>query len=441
MAETLQRNNTDQLTRFSTLFAQTEQSLNGHSTDATRSIRSRSMEVLEKTDFPNRRSEDWKYTSVAPLLAPEWVLPSGSQTAPRAQAPGTGITIHFQNGILDRANSDLDTLPEGLLICSIEEALEMETERDRVIKFLEQEIVTPENAFIPLNGAFARQGIYLRLKKGVRLSSDIHFVHSNESTGAPLLISPQLVGIIESNAEMRITETFQGFGGTYLTNILNRFEVGANSHFEHYKFQLESPAAFQVNNTKAYIHRDSTFSNYNLELGGALVRNNVVTIMLDSGITSNLYGAFLGIDRQHLDTQTFIDHAFPHCQSNELYKGILTDRAHGVFNGKVIVRQDAQKTNAYQQNSNLVLSPTAVMDTKPQLEIFADDVRCSHGATIGQLDENSVFYLKSRGIPDAEARRLLQLAFLQEVLDNIEVEYLHEYASDLLIAKFEKASA
>ncbi|MBR9922596.1 MAG: Fe-S cluster assembly protein SufD [Bacteroidetes bacterium] len=438
MAETLQTNKTDRKSRFYTLFSSLEQSLNGQTSRADHAIRRKSMEKLAQMEFPTRRDEDWKYTSVVPVLKPDWSLPSASANDTHSAAAGEGIKLYFFNGMLDQEVSDLDKLPEGLLLCSIADALEMDTERARVEKLLDKEVELAENAFVPLNGAFASNGLYLRLKKGVRLSSDIHFVYTNDGSAQATMINPQTIIVLESSSEMRIVESFNGQSGQTFTNILNRFEVGANARLEHYKFQLENKESFQINNTKAWLNRDSVYSNYNLDLGGALVRNNVISVLLDSNITANLYGAFLGVDRQHLDTQTFIDHAFPHCQSNELYKGILTDRAKGVFNGKVIVRPDAQKTNAFQQNSNLVLSPTAVMDTKPQLEIFADDVRCSHGATIGQLDETSVFYLKSRGIPDAQARRLLQLAFLQEVLDTIEVEYLHDYASGLLKAKFEE---
>ena len=159
-----------------------------------------------------------------------------------------------------------------------------------------------------------------------------------------------------------------------------------------------------------------------MDLGGKMVRNNLSTELLDSNTETNYYGIYLGLDKQHIDNQTFIDHAVPHCQSNELYKGILSDKARGVFNGKVLVRQDAQKTNAFQQNSSLVLSNDAVMDAKPQLEIYADDVKCSHGATIGQLDESSIFYLKSRGLSEVQSRNLLQKAFVGEVVENFKNE-------------------
>jgi Fe-S cluster assembly protein SufD len=181
--------------------------------------------------------------------------------------------------------------------------------------------------------------------------------------------------------------------------------------------------------------RDSNYSHYAFDLGGGIVRNNLSVSLLDSNTESHLYGAFIGFKDQHIDNQTFIDHAMPHCQSNEMYKGILLDKARGVFNGKVLVRQDAQKTNAFQQSSSLVLSPTAVMDTKPQLEIFADDVKCSHGATIGHLDESSVFYLNSRGLSENQAKSLLKRAFISEVVDHIENEDFKDLAYERIEAK------
>ncbi|MEL6123983.1 MAG: SufD family Fe-S cluster assembly protein, partial [Bacteroidota bacterium] len=186
--------------------------------------------------------------------------------------------------------------------------------------------------------------------------------------------------------------------------------------------------------------RSSTYSSYNLYLGGGIVRNNISALSKGSGTETNLFGTYVINGTQHVDNQTFIDHAVPHCVSNELYRGVLDDKSRGVFNGKVMVRQDAQKTNAFQQNNSIVLSPTAVMDTKPQLEIYADDVKCSHGATIGQLDEEAVFYLQTRGLQKDKARSLLQMAFLDEVLSEMKLEVLQNKAHNLISTKLNTVS-
>lgn len=437
MAVTLQENTTQQLTRFQTLFSNMELVLNGKTARPIHEWRRKAMLALEEVPFPTRRDEDWKYTSSGPILAPDYSLPSDTDLGLSTPLPfiDNGIKIVLKNGFVDTAASDLDKLPEGVILLSIEDAMEQPEEKVKVEQYLLSTIAEPNNAFELLNLAFAHGGLYLRVPRNVVVDQDIHFIYQTSASSAPLMISPQKLVIVEENASVRFTEDFRG-SGTYLNNLLNRIFVASGAQAEHIRFQWEGANAFQINNTSISQERDSTYTNFNLDLGSALNRNNVYTTMLASGITTNLYGAFLGNERQHLDSQTFVDHAFPHCQSNELYKGILTDRSRGVFNGKVIVRQDAQKTNAFQQNSNLVLSPTAVMDTKPQLEIFADDVKCSHGATVGQLDESSVFYLRSRGLTDYEARRLLQFGFLLEVLENLKAEYLHDYAANLVEEKF-----
>ena len=209
----------------------------------------------------------------------------------------------------------------------------------------------------------------------------------------------------------------------------------ANANVKHYKLQNESSNGNQINNTIVSQDRDSVYSSYVADLGGKIVRNNLSSHLQDSGTNTNMYGVYLGKGKQHIDNQSFLDHAFPHCESNQLYKGILDDQSRGVFNGKVTVQPDAQKTNAYQQNSSLVISETAVMDTKPQLEIFADDVRCSHGATIGQLDEDSIYYLRTRGMNRDQAKATLQFAFLAEVLSHFPLESVRVKIAEMIEEK------
>jgi len=224
----------------------------------------------------------------------------------------------------------------------------------------------------------------------------------------------------KTSSEFSVIESYHSTSNKskYFTNSANYIQVEDNAHVHHYRLQFESRSAYQVSNAIAIQARNSIYSNYSVDFGSRIVRNNISTEHMGPGVNTFYYGAYLGLDNQHIDSQTFIDHAVPHCESNEMYKGILSDKARGVFNGKVLVRQDAQKTNAYQQSSSLVLSDTAIMDAKPQLEIYADDVKCSHGATIGQLDQESVFYLKSRGLSDEGAKNLLQKAFLGDVILN-----------------------
>ncbi|MEZ4986446.1 MAG: Fe-S cluster assembly protein SufD [Saprospiraceae bacterium] len=270
------------------------------------------------------------------------------------------------------------------------------------------------------------------------MSTPIHCLYITTSTGQAHHCHPQHFVKAAAGSQLTILESFHDLeeATPSFINAATHIEVAANAHLHYYRLQGAGRESLVVNNTIVRQHRDSVFSHYALDLGGKVVRNNLAATHLDSNLETHYYGVYFGNGNQHIDNQTFIDHAMPHCQSNELYKGIMTDYARGVFNGKVTVRQDAQKTNAFQQNSSLVLSANAIMDTKPQLEIFADDVRCSHGATVGQLDESSVFYLRSRGLSPANARRLLQEAFLGEVVDNMPHEAIRTYAHQLITDKF-----
>jgi len=275
-----------------------------------------------------------------------------------------------------------------------------------------------------MNRAFAKHGFLIETEANTSEEIPFHFIYINTKGNESHFTHPQLFVNASRSSHLTIIESYHSTDqeAVYFNNAANCIHVGKNAKVDHYRLQYESKSAYQINNTIVSQERDSEYSNYAADLGGKIVRNNLSSELLDSGTQTNYYGVYLGLNKQHIDNQTFIDHAMPHCQSNELYKGILTDKARGVFNGKVLVRQDAQKTNAFQQNSSLVLSNDAVMDAKPQLEIYADDVKCSHGATIGQLDENSVFYLKSRGLNDEAAKNLLQKAFLGEVVSEFKIE-------------------
>jgi Fe-S cluster assembly protein SufD len=250
------------------------------------------------------------------------------------------------------------------------------------------------------------------------------------------IATPRNLIIAGENAQLKLIETYAGLSNsTYFTNAVSEIVVARNAHVEHFKVQQESESAYHIGSTYIDQQRDSNYKSYNFVFGGHLVRNNFSTTLSDEGIECTLNGLYIGVNDQHIDNHTVIDHARPNCHSEELYKGILDDQAHGVFNGKIYVRQDAQKTNAIQSNNIILLSDDAAIDTKPQLEIFADDVRCTHGATIGQLDENAYFYLRSRGIDKKRARQLLIYAFASDVIDRVEIEPLRTKLSELLAEK------
>jgi Fe-S cluster assembly protein SufD len=287
------------------------------------------------------------------------------------------------------------------------------------------------NPFVALNTAFLGNVTILTIPRNAVIEQPIEIAcESADGTVA----HPRTLILVGANAHCTIVETYKG-AGKYLTNAVTEILVGERAVVDHYKVQQESVTAFHISTLQATIGRSATFSSHSTSLGGALVRNDA-NATLSEGSDATLNGLYIVNGTQHVDNHTLIDHTMPHGTSHEIYKGILDGKAHAVFNGKIIVRQDAQKTDSKQTNKNLVLSDDAVVDTKPELQIFADDVRCTHGATIGQLDAEALFYLQSRGIGKREARRLLTYAFAQDVVDRIKVQSLRDSLERILFEKF-----
>lgn len=429
---------------FKAIFAMKAGKMNGHSNHPLNQIRREAMEKLEELSFPGRADEAWKYTSVSPLLRPDYqegkeVPVVGDMLKKLEIADLDAYRLVFVNGHLQKEQSDLDNLPTGVTVLPMAAAIEDATHGQKVKNWFRNELDTATNAFTALNFAFANGGIFIHAKRNVQLDKPIHFIYLTANGISQTITCPQIYGVVEGGANISVIENFGGVGeGEYFTNVFDRFEVESNAILHHYKIQNEQPSGYFINNAAASQEKDSTYNSYVVDLGSKMARNNIAAHLKDSNTTTNLYGTYLPKGKEHVDNQSFIDHAFPHAYSNELYKGVMDDSGRGVFNGQVMVRQDAQKINAYQTNGNLVLSETAVIDTKPQLEIYADDVRCSHGATIGQLDEQSVFYLKARGIKEDEARSMLQVAFLGEVIENFENEAVRDFALGLIEHKLRK---
>ena len=429
---------------YKTLFAARAGKMNGQTNHPLNQIRREAMEKFEDLSFPGRQDEDWKYTSVAPLLKPDYQegkeVPVVGDMLSALEIPELdAYRLVFVNGFLQKDLSDLLKLPTGVMVEEMSNAIETPTHGQKLKNWFRNELDKATNAFTPLNIAFSNGGTFIHISKNAQVDKPLHFIYLTANGITSTFTCPQIFGIVESGANASVIESFGGVGqGDYFTNVFNRFEVDANAQLHHYKIQNEQPQGYFINNAAADQQKDSNYSSYVLDLGSKLARNNIAAHLKDSNTTTNLYGTYLPKGTEHVDNQSFVDHAHPHAYSNELYKGVMDEKGRGVFNGQVMVRQDAQKINAYQTNGNLVLSETAQIDTKPQLEIYADDVRCSHGATIGQLNEDSVFYLKARGIKESDARTMLQVAFLGEVIDNFEVEAVQNFAMSLIEKKLTK---
>jgi len=389
-------------------------------------LRETALSRFGEMGFPSPRLEDWKYTNVAPIEKRHFMFPGALSPAlnnGQLQALSLGgLDCHhlvFINGRLQPGYSVPTSLPAGVDVGSLAHAL-AQAPAD-LEPFLGHFADPTANGFVALNTAFIDDGAYIRVAPGVRLDKPVHLVFA--ITGSDeVMTSPRNLIVAGDNSQVTVIEHYVDLAGaTYLTNAVTEIVAGAGAHVDHYKLQQEAMNAYHVATIQVHQGRDSRFVSRNFSLGGRLVRNDINAVLSAGGAECVMDGLFMAGGRQHVDNHTFIDHAVPSCSSRENYKGVLDGRSRGVFNGRIMVRQDAQKTDAHQSNHNLLLSEDAEVDTKPQLEIFADDVRCSHGATVGNLDNDALFYLRSRGLDEQNARGLLTYAFMREVIDRIDV--------------------
>ncbi|MDP4174763.1 MAG: Fe-S cluster assembly protein SufD [Bacteroidota bacterium] len=423
-----------------------ENSLNGQSKAPVHKIRKEAIAEFIELGFPTTKNEEWKYTNIAPLLTqnfkPAYLsnkISLSKEEVSKFLFTGVNASILvFVNG--DFSNELSSLLPEakGVKFESLRQVLN--NEPDFIEKYLLKSNKTIDG-FSALNRAFISDGIVLRVPDSTILENPVHLLFISGSDEENLLVQPLNYIFVGKNSQIKIIESTVGVGSkAYLLNSVTEIFTGENSVTNYYKIQNDPDTCFQVSRTLIHQERSSVFTSNVISIGGELIRNDISTIFESEGCESNLYGLYLADGKRHIDNHTLIDHAVAHCHSNELYKGILDEKARGVFNGKVLVRKDAQKTQAYQSNKNLLLSRLAKVDTKPQLEIFADDVKCSHGATIGQLDEQSMFYLRSRGIGTEKARSLLLNAFASDIVDLISIEPLRETMNRIILDRLHKVS-
>jgi len=285
-----------------------------------------------------------------------------------------------------------------------------------------------------LNTALFADGAFLYVPPGDVVETPIHVMFVSTDEGRPTMAHPRVLAVIGENAKASVIESYVGPGDArYFTNAVTEIVVGENGSLDHYKIQRESLHAYHVATMQVLQKRNARFQSHSVSFGGSIVRNDIVAVLDGEGVDCTLNGLYLGDGRRVVDNHTTIDHAKPHCGSREIYKGILADHARAVFNGKIIVRPDAQKTDAKQTNKALLLSEDATINTKPQLEIFANDVKCTHGAAVGQMDDEAIFYLRARGLGLNEARNLLVHAFAGDVLNRMPLEALRTRVEGVLL--------
>jgi Fe-S cluster assembly protein SufD len=397
--------------------------------------------------FPTVRDEDWRFTPVAPIASAEFVTaPADAAVSeaelsayPYADAPYRAVIV---NGRFVPELSRLSGLAAGVRVSSLATAAADHTEF--VERHLGRLAEFQDRAFTALNTALAGDGVCVHIPEGVVLDGPLQLMFvSTADADAPRGASPmantRTLIVAGDRSQSRIVETFVGpAGAVYFTNAVTEVFTGENAVVEHYKVQQESFEAFHVASMHVLASRSSTFSSHSFTLGGRLVRNDALVTLDGEGAECTLNGLYIADGERLVDNHTAIDHAVAHCPSHEIYKGIIGGKARAVFNGKIVVRQDAQKTNAKQTNRALLLSDDASINTKPQLEIFADDVKCTHGAAIGQLDDDAIFYLRARGLTYFEARDMLIHAFAGDILDRVTIAPLKQALETELYAQLER---
>ncbi len=426
-------------------FASSERELGGP--EWLRSVRKKAIERFEVLGFPTQRHEQWKFTNLAPLLRvpfkPAILGRPGGVVAENLEPFTFGVLktsqLVFVNGRYAPRLSYLRSLPEGVRVAPLAEMLRSEPEA--LEKHLTRYAQFEDDPFVALNTAFFQDGAYVEVPKGTVVGEPIHLLFVSTSRDLPIVAHPRNLILIGAGSQATVIESYVGWApDVTFTNAVTEVAPGPAAVLDHYKIQREAETASHIATMTVHQDRDSSFSSHSISLGGSLARNSVHTLFRAPGGSLTLNGLYMTSGTQQADNYTRIDHVAPACTSVELYRGILGGKSRGVFNGNIYVRKDAQKTVARQTNKNLLLSKEAFVDSTPGLEILADDVKCNHSSTIGQLDENAVFYLRSRGIDEEAARNILTYAFAADVVNQVKVAPVRIKLDQLIVSRLPRGA-
>lgn len=400
-------------------------------------VRENAFEQFKQLGFPSTKVEDWKYINLTPFLKDRFITEPEDEVNTIAGDVIANATIKsldcYQIVLLNgQYNKELsDVVPgDAVQISHIAHAFGKPAFSKHFAKYAAPD----KNHFAALNTAFFKDGLFIEIQSKAVVDKPIHIIHIL-SADSNLFLQPRHLFIVGAHAQASIIESFvsAGYGAKIFVNNVSEIVVSGQARLQHYYIQTGNKNTSYIQHTEVVQHANSLYNNYKASFPGtALLRNNINVSLDGENIESHLYGLYLAGGNQLIDNHTIVDHMKPHCYSNELYKGVMKDEATAVFNGKIFVRKDAQKTNAFQKNNNLMLSKKAVVDSKPQLEIFADDVKCSHGSTIGQFNEDALFYLKARGIGEEKARALLIHAFAYDVTEKIPLKAVQTHINHLI---------
>jgi Fe-S cluster assembly protein SufD len=404
-------------------------------------VRGSAMERFEQLGFPTVRDEEWKYTNLATLAKDDFVPASSDELdvedpQSRFGVPETaGSHLIVVNGFL-REDLSVTTGLGTVVATDLFNAAADARYNKLVRKYLARNAGYHNNGLTALNTAFVQSGVFLWIPKNVKLETPLQITFVADGGEQNSANFPRLLIVAEENSSATVIESFISNGNArYFTNAICEVVLKDGAHLEHYRLQRESKEAFHISTTSAELFRSSRYDTTSINLGAQLARHDVSVILDQEGAETSVDGLYMAGQNQHTDTHSVIDHKQPHCSSHQLYKGILDDNARAVFNGKIFVREGAQKTDAKQTNKNLLLSDKARVDTKPQLEIYADDVKCAHGAAVGQIDPEELFYLETRGINPELGRNLLTYGFAEEVIGKIKVESIRSQLDELVLRR------
>ncbi len=406
-------------------------------------VRSTAMQQFEKVGFPTKKVEDWKYTSLKKLLKNDYTL---FPQLPKHEIQLTEVDTYFLKGIesykivfVDGVYSPFlsETTHEGMDICLLSSIINKP--KYKIIReHFFNKAASKSDGLTSLNTAFASEGAFIHIPKNTVLQKPIQIVYFTTECEKDVLLQPRNLIIVDENSQVQIVERHQSLSNkNVLNNTVTEIFANKRAHIDYYKIQNDHQNASLIDSTFVEQKEQSVVSVNTFSFGGDITRNTLSFYQKGEHVNSILNGITMLDNDQHVDNQTNVYHQQPNCESHELYKGIYDGKSTGVFNGKVFVDQIAQKTDAFQQNDNILLTDEASINAKPQLEIFADDVACSHGCTIGQLDKNALFYMRQRGIPEKEARALLLYAFTNEVVDKIKIPVLKSLITKIISQKLE----
>jgi Fe-S cluster assembly protein SufD len=426
-------------------FDSLEKSLNGESKSPIHEMRKHALARFVELGFPTAHNEEWRFTNITPIrntqFQPALHFADEGITKSRVESlfvtDAKSIRLVFINGHFAKNLSNAPPSIKKLRMGSL--ASFLQSGDPTCNQYLARYASVENSAFVALNTAFMQDGAFVQIEDGIALYDPIECLYLTCSSDRPLISNPRNLFVVGRNSRATIVESYVALDdNACLDNVVSEIIVGEDSVVEHDKLEMEGGSTYHVGTIQIHQMARSNYTNNVISLGGKIVRNNITVVLADQNAESTLNGLSLGTGDQLIDSHTTIDHTMPNCTSHELYKSILDGRAKGVFNGKIFVRQDAQKTDAKQTNKTLLLSDDATINTKPQLEIFADDVKCTHGATVGQLDEEQVFYLRSRGISERSARDILTFAFASDVVERVHSDSLRERLRQLIQTRLEE---